>query len=351
MLPPFNELRIRLGAACGSDLLAASIPREAAMRFILSVACLLAATAPPSRAQDDALQLFTLGSGDLGGGYYAAAGALCTVVNRAFRGEMRCSPEPTSGSLYNLTMLEEGELDFAFAQSDWQLTAYQGGGPFADGAPMVDMRSVMALYPEMITIVAHRDAGITGVADLVGKRIDLGQSGSGRFASLTRLLGGLGLRREAFASVAELPTASAFEELCAGRIDATLLIIGHPNAGVGEVLSSCDTTLVPFVRGAGMPEVTEVAPGLRPAVIPGDTYPRLAADVPTYAVIATIVTRADTEPETVMRFVSAALDALPELQTRAPVLSALTPEIMRADGLTAPLHAGAAAAYAAAGAD
>lgn len=320
------------------------------MRFVLAALSLSLALAAPSavRAQEE-MQFFSVGSGDIGGGYYAAAGALCEVMNRAAGPDLRCSPEPTAGSLYNLTMLHEGELDFAFAQSDWQRIAYEGGGPIAEGAPMRGLRSVMALYPEMVTVVARRGAGIDGPADLVGKRIDVGQPGSGRNASVRRLMAAIGFQREDFAAVSELSTSGAFEELCAGRIDVTVLIIGHPNEAVGRVLRDCDAEIVPFVGAAPMREAIEGTLGLDRGVIPRTAYEGLLADVPTYAVIATVVTRERAEPELVMRFVSAALESLPELGARAPVLRGMTLETMRGPGLVAPMHPGAATAFEAAG--
>jgi TRAP transporter TAXI family solute receptor len=290
------------------------------------------------------MQLFTVGSGDIGGSYYAAAGALCANLNRNASGALRCSPEPTSGSLYNLTMLGEGELDFAFAQSDWQQIAYEGGGPLARGAPMTGLRSVMALYPEMITVLARRDAGIAGTADLLGKRIDIGQPGSGRNASLSRLLAALDIDRTDFADLAELPSASALDELCAGRIDASILIVGHPNDTVTRVLTECDVELVP-ITGPLVTEALTTMGELQPTTIPAGSYPRLESDVQTYAVIATIVTDVHADPAIVRSFVAAALADLPELAARAPVLAGMTPETMRSEGLTAPLHPGAEAAF------
>ena len=97
----------------------------------------------PLRAGE--LQLFTLGSGGVSGSYYAAARALCDEVNRSERGRLRCSPDPTAGSIYNLRALRQGQVDFAFVQSDWQRQAYEGKGGYANVGPMQDLRSVLGL--------------------------------------------------------------------------------------------------------------------------------------------------------------------------------------------------------------
>ncbi len=318
--------------------------RRAAIILALMLAVLPAAR-PGTLAAQERLRLFTLGSGDVTGTYFAAANALCTSVNRANPFVLRCSPEPTSGSLYNLSMLAAGELDFAIVQADWHRIAYEGGGPVASGVPLSEMRSVMGLYPEMITIVARRDAGITRVEDLAGKRLDIGQPGSGRNASLSRLLPALGLEREHLAMLEELPAASAYGELCAGRIDATIIITGHPNPALARVLADCDAVIVPFAGSPAVSAAVAENPALLPAVILRGTYPGQEADVLTRAVNATIVTRADVDPLIVRSFVTAVLDDLHAIGVRVPVLEDLSPEVMRADGLTAPLHPGAEAAF------
>ena len=90
--------------------------------FLLAAA--LAAAGLPAGAID--LRLFTLGSGEVGGGYFAAANAICELLNRERRGVLRCSPEATPGSIYNLAALRDRQLDFALVQSDWQRYAYEG---------------------------------------------------------------------------------------------------------------------------------------------------------------------------------------------------------------------------------
>jgi TRAP transporter TAXI family solute receptor len=316
-------------------------------RFLVAMLTLVA-LAGPGRPQEppQALQLFTVGSGDLGGGYYDAARALCGVLNRGARGVLRCSPEPTAGTLYNLSMLHQGQLDLALAQSDWQQAAVEGTGPFAGGGPMPEMRSVMALYPEMITVLAGRDSEIFTALDLPGKRIDIGQPGSGRNASLRRLMTVLGFEVTHFARLAELPTATAFQEVCNGRLDAAVLVVGHPNEGVEGMLAHCGARLVPF-QGPRISAALAEMPALERAVIGASTYPQLTEDVPTLATMATVVTTDAVPIATIEAFVRAALDHLPELAIRAPILGDLEPGTMATVGLSAPLHPGALAAFAA----
>jgi TRAP transporter TAXI family solute receptor len=306
------------------------------------VALALLALAPRADAAD--LRLFTFGSGEVGGGYFTAATAICESVNRANRGLLRCSPESTPGSLYNLVALRNGQLDFALTQSDWQRAAYEGTGFFAASGPMVNLRSVMSLYPETITILARPGSDIATLADIAGKRVDIGPPASGRRATVMRLLTELGLDRTDFAALLELPTDSNFGELCAGRVDAVILVLGHPNAAVADVMQRCSATLVP-VQDPRLEALLRDNHHYVPYLISRSDYPTLAADVPSYAVIATVVTRDDMDPDLVQALVAATLDDLPQLAIRAPVLAGLEPLEMRSRGLTVPLHPGALTAF------
>lgn len=296
----------------------------------------------PLAAQD--LRMFTIGAGDVSGSYYASAQAICEIVNRAERGRLRCSPDPTQGSIYNLDALRKGQIDFAIVQSDWHREAFEGTGIYAETGRFESLRSVVSLYEEPITLLARRGAGIRRSADLVDKRIDIGRPASGRRATIDRLLLALDFGHEKFAKVAELSSSAAVDELCAGSLDATILIVGHPNPNVGRALAKCDTDLIP-VAGPKLRAVMKEQPDYTEAVIAMSRYPELSADVPTYAVTATLVTRATMASDVVQSLVRHVLDQRERLARLAPVLKGLEARQMRRRGLTAPLHMGAKAVF------
>jgi TRAP transporter TAXI family solute receptor len=292
-------------------------------------------------AQD--MRFFSIGSGSIEGGYYAAAQTICRAVNRA-GGGIRCSPEPTSGSLYNLAALRDGQIDFALVQSDWHRIAYEGTDVFAKTGPMAEMRSVMSLYPEAVTVLARRGAGIKGPAELLGKRIDIGHPTSGRHATLRRILNSLEVSDSEFALVTQLTDGAAIEELCEGRLDAVLLIVGHPNAAVARALKECDIFIAPFTGSRIDAAFAAGADYVRTA-IPRDTYPEIGYSVESYAVTATVVTMADTDPVLVGSFVARTLAALETLQAETRLFAQVKLRGMSARGLTAPLHPASAAAF------
>jgi TRAP transporter TAXI family solute receptor len=305
-------------------------------------ALFLFASAISARAED--MQLFTFGAGDVAGGYYAAATAICETVNRTERGRLRCSPDPTPGSIYNLNALRKGELDFALVQSDWHRHAYLGTGQYANAGPMGNLRSVMGLYAETFTLLVRRNSGVGSLGDLLGKRVDIGHPASGRHATIRQVLDALGIQKADFSKVAEYSVGAALEALCGNEIDATFLIIGHPNSGVGRVLKECDAVLVPIDAEMSAAIVAKL-PDMSRSIIPQETYPEMETGIASVAVTATVVTRADMDATIVESLVRNTLANLDALASEERVLSGLEPALMRVDGLTAPLHLGAKRAF------
>lgn len=295
-------------------------------------------------ARVPAMTFYSVGTADLDGGYWRVAEALCRLANEASGPGARCSPETTPGSIYNLLALQQGQLDLAIVQSDWQRAAWEGR--LASEGPMTELRSVLSLHEEQATLLAREGSGIEAFGDLRGRVVDLGPPASGRRATLTQLMAAFGLRQEDFGDTVELPTSSALDELCAGRIDAALLVVGHPSEAVARALAACNAALVPL---AG-PELSGlVALGdLSASAVPLAAYGLPGPDLPTVAVRATVVTRAEADPVVVGAFVRAALRGLPRLKRDEPLLAALEVGTMRTAGLTAPLHPSAAAAFASA---
>lgn len=310
----------------------------------LVLAGLIGLAAVPAQA----LTFFSVGSGDIDANYYRVATAICALINRDMRGVMRCSPESTAGSIYNLDALRLRQLEVGIVQSDWQKHAATGDSVFADDGPMSGLRGVMALYDETFTLLARRDAGITSFTDLQGKRVDIGHPSSGRQATMRVVMELFRMETDDFAALTELQTGPALAELCEGRIDATVLITGHPSASLATTLQNCDVEMVALTG----PEIAGFIAShdeYNAAVIAAGTYPGLEVDLPTFAVTAMLVTMESADGEIIGRLVSETLDNLGDLRRAAPVLRGLDPAKMRIEGFAVPLHPAAAAAFDAAG--
>lgn len=286
-------------------------------------------------------QFFTIGTAGVTGVYYPAGGAICRLVTRGRKEHgIRCTVESTGGSIYNLNAIRQGELDMGVAQSDWQFHAYNGTALFERLGPDKDLRSVFSLHSEPFTIVARKDSGITKFEDLKGKRVNIGNPGSGMRATMEVLMQQMGWTMNDFKRVFEMKASEQGQALCDNNIDAMVYAAGHPNGAIKEVTSTCEAVLIP-VEGKAVDELVEKYPFYAYATIPGDMYVGNPKDVKTFGVKATFVSSAKVSDELIYQVVKAVFDNFDAFKTLHPVFSTLDPALMVHDGNTAPLHKGA----------
>lgn len=290
-----------------------------------------------------ALDFISVGTGPVGGLYYPTGRALCSLVNRQAEVEgLRCSVEATSGSVYNLDALAQGEEDFAIVQSDVQYDAFNGRGRWA-GRPLSRLRAVMSIYPEPVTIVASAESGIAGLDDLKGKRLNIGNPGSGTRATWETLEAALGWNRETLRQAAELRQANVGTSLCEGRIDAFLALTGNPSPLLARTLADCPSHLVD-VTGPAIDRLVAERPYYARVTIPAASY-GLPRPVETFGGSATLVTSADLPEHIVHAVTAAALQGIGQLVEAVPPMAGTGPAQLAGGTLTAPLHPGAERAF------
>jgi len=290
-------------------------------------------------------QFVSIGTGGVTGVYYPTGGAICRLVNKGRKEHgVRCSVESTGGSVYNLNTIREGELDFGVAQSDWQYHSYNGTSKFEEQGPYENLRAVFSVHPEPFTVVARADSGIETFADLAGKRVNIGNPGSGQRGTMEVVMQTLGWDKDTFALASELKSAEQSQALCDNKIDAMVFTVGHPSGSIKEATTSCDSIIVP-VTGPEIDKLVEENSYYRKATIPGGMYRGTDEDVETFGVGATFVTSADVPDEVVYVVVKAVFEDFDQFKNLHPAFANLTPEEMIKDGLSAPLHDGAAKYY------
>ncbi len=202
----------------------------------------LCLSATQSQAQT---QFVTIGTGGVTGVYYPTGGAICRLVNKGRKSHgIRCSVESTGGSVYNLNSIREGELDMGVAQSDWQFHAYHGSSKFEAQGPNKDLRAVFSVHPEPFTVVARKDSGIKSFADLKGKRVNIGNPGSGQRGTMEVVMAAMGWSKDDFSLSSELKSAEQSTALCDNKVDAIVFTVGHPNGSIKEATTSCEANLV-----------------------------------------------------------------------------------------------------------
>lgn len=315
--------------------------------LVIAAGALAGSLTAPAMAQGE--KIVTIATGSERGAYYPAGGAICRLINRGRKEHgIRCYAESTVGSIYNIHALRDGENDFAVVQSDWQYNAYTGKGVFADGPAFKDLRSIMSLHSEMFTLAAAKGSGIKSFSDLKGKRVNIGDRGSGMRAIMQELMEQKGWTRSAFKSATELKPADAAKALCNGTIDAMLFTAGHPNGLIQEVTSNCAGQLIP-VEGPEVDALLKDSPYYARTAIPGGMYQNNPQNTPTFGVRATLVTTAGEDEEAVYELTKAVFENFDSFKTLHFVFATLDKERMVYSGLTAPLHPGAIRYYREAG--
>lgn len=311
-----------------------------AWTLIAAAGLLLAAPAGAQEAPP-APQLVSMQTAAVSGVYFPVGVALCRLVNQHRRDTgVRCAARPSGGSVANVATLRDGAAALALVQSDTQAQALAGSGAFATAGPFADLRAVMSLYPETLTLVARADAGIARVEDLPGKRVWLGEEGSGTRVLAGDLMAALGWTADSFAPVAVGGPTQMVQALCAGDLDAFFYAVGHPALVIQEATTGCPVQLVP-VDGPAIDALVDAHPELVRAEVPGGLYRGVRDPVPSFGVSATLVTRADQPEALVHAMVGQIFADFDMLRGLEPTLASLDPEAMATEGLTAPLHPGA----------
>jgi TRAP transporter TAXI family solute receptor len=307
-----------------------------------AVAALAGASAPVAAAEQ---KFITIGTGGVTGVYYAVGGAICRLVNKDRKAHgIRCSVESTGGSVFNINTIRAGDLDFGMAQSDWQFHAAKGSSAFQNAGPYADLRAVFSVHPEPFTVLSRKESGINGLADLKGKRANVGNPGSGTRASMEELLAALGWKMSDFSLAAELKADEHGPALCDNKIDAFYYGVGHPSANIQDPVTVCGAKLVPLVHPA-IDKLVAGAPYYAKVNIPGGLYAGHPNPTPTYGVMATMVASAKTPATMVYQVVKAVFDNFDEFKKLHPAFSALDAKAMIKDGNSAPLHEGAVKYY------
>lgn len=289
-------------------------------------------------------KFISIGTGGVTGVYYPTGGAICRLVNKGRKKHgIRCSAESTGGSIYNINTVRAGELEFGVAQSDWQYHAYNGTSKFKDQGAYKDLRAVFSVHPEPVTIIASDGSGVNNITDLKGKRLNIGNPGSGTRGTWEVLEAALGWKRSDLKLASEMKSAETGQAVCDGKIDAYFWLVGHPSALTQESLATCDAHLV-NATGPAIDKLVADNSYYRTATIPAGMYNN-KEDVTTFGVGATFVSSATVPNDVVYVVVKAVFENFDQFKKLHPAFGHLDPKEMIRDGLSAPLHDGAVKYY------
>ncbi|CAM2807165.1 TAXI family TRAP transporter solute-binding subunit [Vibrio rarus] len=292
-----------------------------------------------------AQEFITIGTGSVTGVYYPTGGAICKLVNKDRNDHnVRCSVESTGGSIYNVNTMRSGELDFGIVQSDWQFHGYNGTSKFSEQGPYKKLRAVFSLHTEPFNIIAREDSGINNVTDLVGKRVNIGNPGSGDRATMGVVMDAMGWTNDSFKLASELKGSERSQALCDNKIDAFIYMVGHPNGSIKEATTSCNAKLVP-ATGPKIDKIVADNPYYAFSTVPAGMYRGTDKDVNSFGVAATMVTTTDVSDEVAYTVAKAVFENFDTFKRLHPAFANLKKENMVKDGISIPLHPGAEKYY------
>jgi len=275
-----------------------------------------------------------------------AVGAISRMINKkADQYNIKATVESTAGSVYNVNAVLAGDLDFGVVQSDRQYQAYNGLAEWKNSGPRRELRSIFSIHPEAVTLIASGKSGISSVPDLRGRRVNLGNPGSGPLQNSRDAIAAFGLTEQdiiaEYVKAVEAPGLLQDE-----RIDAFFYTVGHPSGNIKEATSGRVTVSIIPITGPGIDSLIKKYPYYTRATIPKALYPsaKNKEDIRSFGVKGTFVTSEKTADAVVYAITKEVFDNFEEFKTLHPSYSGLTKKYML-QGLTAPLHPGAIKYY------
>ena len=295
----------------------------------------------------------TIGTGGITGVYYPTGGAIAKIVNKKRKEYgIRCTVESTGGSVFNVNAVMAGDLEFGVVQSDRQFQAFNGSKDSEwEGKPQKDLRAVFSIHPETCNLLAAVDAGIKSIQDLKGKRVNIGNPGSGQRKNAMDALKAVGIDWKKDIKAEGIKAAEAAGLLQDDRIDAFFYTVGHPNGSFKEATAGVRKVLFVPITGPGIDALIAKYPYYAKTTIPvKGNYPAAANDsnVESFGVKATFVTSAKVPDNVVYAITKEVFENFEDFKKLHPAYKVLTKENML-QGLSAPIHPGAMKYYKEAG--
>lgn len=280
-----------------------------------------------------------LATGGNTGTYYSFGTAVSQILGE--KTGYSFTVQSTGASKANIQLIAAGEVEMAIVQNDVMDYAYNGTDLFA-GEQTQGFSAMAALYAEVVQIVVNPDAGITTIADLAGKRVSVGDAGSGVEFNSKQILEAYGVTFDDIQkqNLGFGASADAFKD---NKIDAFFCTAGAPTTAIMDLATSANFTIL-TVDDEHAAQLIAKYPFYTQYDIPAGTYDNIDEDVTTLAVKATFIVSNDLSEEVVYEMTK----ALFENQTEIEVAHAKGAELnlkYAVEGVSVPFHPGAEKYY------
>jgi len=304
-------------------------------KWIAAAVAVVAASSPAVRAQ----AFINVLTGGTSGVYYPLGVAIGKIYSDKIPG-VKTQVQATKASVENLILLQQGRGEIAFALGDSLKAAWEGDEEAGFKTRLDKLRTIGAIYPNYIQIVATADSGIKTLADLRGKSLSVGAPKSGTELNSRAILAAAGLSYRDMGRVEYLPFAESVDLMKNRQLDATLQSAGLGVASLKDLSSSTEITVVPVPKAV----VDKIGPPFVAAKIPANTYTGQDKDVPTAAVINYLVTSSAVSDDLAYQMTKLVFESLPELANSHVAGKDIRLETA-AIGSPVPLHPGAIRYY------
>lgn len=304
--------------------------------FILLTAMMILCLAFSGCSKANTNKNYILATGGTSGTYYPFGGAIANIWNTNIE-NMNVTAQATGASAENLRLISNGDAEFAIVQNDVMDYAYNGTDMFG-GQKLPNIMAIGTLYPEVVQIAASKDSGIKSIADLAGKRVSVGDAGSGVEFNAKQILEGYGLTFDDIKK-SNLSFKESADAIQNGTLDACFVTAGVPNAALQELAFTAGLVLVP-VDDAAAEKICSKYGYYTKTTIPGGTYSGTDDMVNALAIKATLAVNANLDEETVYQMTRALFENLAELAKNHAKGAEVSVE-GAVKGVSVPFHPGA----------
>ncbi|MDD3394143.1 MAG: TAXI family TRAP transporter solute-binding subunit [Anaerotignum sp.] len=278
----------------------------------------------------------TLGTGGTTGTYYAVGGTMSTVLNNVME-NVSLKVVSTGASKANILDIDDKVSDIAIVQNDVMYYAYNGTDLFAEDGKIDTFAAVAGVYNETCQIIAA--PGISSIADLKGKTVNVGDAGSGVEFNATQILAAYGIDINKDITKVNGSFGDAADSIKDGKIDAAFITAGAPTTAVVDLAISKDINLLAIDDEHADALIADY-PFYTKTVIPGATYACVPDDVQTLSVRATLIVDNELSDDTVYELTKALFENKDALASSNAKFAELDPNAA-VQGISVPFHPGA----------
>ena len=287
-----------------------------------------------------AAKRMVFGGGPAGGTFQIVANAIQTFGPVKESEDYRIKAQSSAGSVENLRRVERGKMHFGVVYSGHVYLGREGRLK-NDEKRYENVLAVAYLYGAPAQLVVRRGEGIESTRDLVGKKVGVGNTGSGAFANCELFFTHLGIWDQVERNAMGYnDAAAAFGN---NQLDAFWLFTAFPSGAVIMAAQTNDIDLVDLEKDAVESGFFEQYPYFAKLAVPAGTYRGVDHETPSFQDSALWVANAEVPDDVVYDLLSKVYtdEGLAWMVNQKKTFQEMRIET-GTKGIVTPLHPGAA---------